>query len=248
MTSDEAVVTNTSTPPSPTSTRRTSNPRRYGAFLLPSNSDLVSMREAEERRQNDEHTPLLAGGKTYPHRRTHEGTSTPKPRMSRRQSATGQLIPYRKRSCRTNSFPGSLRHHDRTQSWGARLAHALNVDGRSGGSKDHSQYDLRSSVGGDDRVWYDQFTSTDWVHDNIADAYRVKELRSRKDLRGRLHAFFDGSQGWILSALVGCATATIAYMVDVSEAPIFDWKEGYCSSAWFWSEKVGGPRPSRSIN
>lgn len=90
----------------------------------------------------------------------------------------------------------------------------------------------------DDRVWYDQFTSTDWVRDSIADAYRVKALRGRKDIRGRIKALFDGSQGWVLSALVGFITATIAYGVDVSEAPVFDWKDGYCSEGFFLSEKV----------
>lgn len=79
------------------------------------------------------------------------------------------------------------------------------------------------------------------MHDNIADAYRLKELRSRKDFKGRLKAFFDGSQGWILCALVGCVTATIAYSVDVLESPIFDFKEGYCSDAWYLSEKVRLP-------
>lgn len=82
------------------------------------------------------------------------------------------------------------------------------------------------------------------MHDNIADAYRLKELRSRKDFRGRLKAFFDGSQGWILAALVGCVTATIAYSVDVLESPIFDYKEGYCGEGWYLSEKVIlGPNP-----
>jgi chloride channel 3/4/5 len=66
----------------------------------------------------------------------------------------------------------------------------------------------------------------------------VKALRSRTDIRGRIKAFFDSAQGWILSALVGFLTATIAYVVDVSEAPVFDWKEGYCSSSFFISEKV----------
>jgi len=100
---------------------------------------------------------------------------------------------------------------------------------------------MRESKGGhetDDRVWYDQFTSTDWVHDSIADAYRVKALRSRKDFRGRVLSFFDGAQGWILSALVGFITAVIAYAVDVSEEPVFDWKDGYCSTGFFLSEKV----------
>lgn len=100
----------------------------------------------------------------------------------------------------------------------------------------------RSSLYPDDRVWYDQFTSTDWVHDSIADAYRVKALRSRTDVRGRILAFFDGAQGWILSALVGCITAVIAYVVDVSEAPVYDWKEGYCSNGLFISERVRSRR------
>ena len=100
----------------------------------------------------------------------------------------------------------------------------------------------KDSVFPDDRVWYDQFTSTDWVHDSIADAYRVKALRSRTDIRGRIKAFFDGTQGWILSALVGFLTAVVAYTVDVSEAPVFDWKDGYCQEGFFLSEKVCATR------
>lgn len=88
-----------------------------------------------------------------------------------------------------------------------------------------------------DRVWYDQFTSTDWVHDSIADAYRVKALRSRKDFWGRVYVFFDGAQGWILSAVVGVILAMLAYVINVSEQTIFDWKEGYCHAAWYYSEK-----------
>jgi chloride channel 3/4/5 len=96
----------------------------------------------------------------------------------------------------------------------------------------------KGSIYPDERVWYDQFTSTDWVRDSIVDAYRVKTLRNRTDIRGRIQAFFDGAQGWILSALVGFFTAVIAYTVDVSEAPVFDWKDGYCSRGFFINEKV----------
>jgi len=130
-------------------------------------------------------------------------------------------------------FAGSLRNmrnHNRAGSWGQRLVGAL--------TKKDSMRESKSSLYSDERVWYDQFTSTDWVHDSIADAYRIKALRSRKDIRGRIKAAFDGAQGWILSALVGCATALIAYGVDVSEAPFFDWKDGYCHQGFFISEKV----------
>lgn len=89
----------------------------------------------------------------------------------------------------------------------------------------------------DDRVWYDQFTCTDWVHDSIADAYRAKALRSRKDFWGRVYLLFDGAQGWILSALVGFAVAVLAYVINVTEQVMFDWKDGYCAAGWHLSEK-----------
>ncbi|KAI9927671.1 hypothetical protein ASPWEDRAFT_119658 [Aspergillus wentii DTO 134E9] len=85
----------------------------------------------------------------------------------------------------------------------------------------------------DERTWYDQFTSTDWVHDSIADGARLRELRSRKDIRGRLLASFDGAQGWILVAVIGCITAAIAYFVDITEEALFDLKEGFCTTRWF---------------
>lgn len=95
----------------------------------------------------------------------------------------------------------------------------------------------KSSLYPDERVWYDQFTSTDWVHDSIADAYRVKALRSRKDFRGKVNILFDAAQGWILSALVGFVIAMLAYVINVSEATVFDFKDGYCTKAWYLSER-----------
>lgn len=96
----------------------------------------------------------------------------------------------------------------------------------------------KASIHADDRIWYDQFTSTDWVHDSIADAYRVKQLRSRKDFAGRLIVLFDGAQGWVLSALVGVLVALLAYCVNVAETTIFDYKDGYCTRGWYLREKV----------
>ena len=89
------------------------------------------------------------------------------------------------------------------------------------------------SISKDERLWYDQFTSTDWVHDSIADGYRVLEMRKKKGLRGRLLLLFDSSQGWILVAIIGIATAGIAYFVDVTESAIFDIKRGFCRDAWY---------------
>ena len=96
----------------------------------------------------------------------------------------------------------------------------------------------KGSIFPDERVWYDQFTSTDWVHDSIADAYRLKALRSRKDFWGRAYSTFDASQGWILSAVCGVSIAFMAYFVDVAESTVFDFKDGYCSRTWYHNEKV----------
>jgi chloride channel 3/4/5 len=92
---------------------------------------------------------------------------------------------------------------------------------------------LASSLSKDDRLWYDQFTSTDWVHDSIADGYRVLEMRKKRGWRGRLALLVDSAQGWILVAIIGFVTAAIAYFVDVTESAIFDIKRGFCRGAWY---------------
>lgn len=130
---------------------------------------------------------------------------------------------------------GRLRHHSRSGSLGVKLARVLGTDANQVDPND--PVSAKPSLYIDDRVWYDQFTSTDWVHDSIADAYRVKELRSRKDFKGRVQAFFDGAQGWILVAIIGVVTAGFAYFIDVTETAIFDFKTGYCTTCYWHSKR-----------
>jgi chloride channel 3/4/5 len=165
----------------------------------------------------DEQTPLLRTSRSRI--RIHAGAVSPRvPRLSRNNSSMGQNP-----------------HHIRNPSWGQRLIHALS-------DRQESTSESKGSLFPDERVWYDQFTSTDWVHDTIADSHRVKALRARKDFWGRVRVVFDGSQGWILSALVGFVVALIAYVVNVSESTVFDWKDGYCSRAWYLDEKKCCPK------
>ncbi|CAN8097205.1 unnamed protein product [Discula destructiva] len=148
--------------------------------------------------------------------------------------ANSPRTPRRPGLSSSNSFSYSVtapKNHSRRGSWGGRLIHALAQH------QDDSITESKSSIYPDDRVWYDQFTSTDWVHDSIADAYRAKALRSRKDFWGRVYLMFDGAQGWILSALVGFSVAVVAYAINVSEQVLFDWKDGYCATSWYLSEK-----------
>ncbi|KXX73884.1 H(+)/Cl(-) exchange transporter 3 [Madurella mycetomatis] len=166
----------------------------------------------------DERSPLLGAGTRTSRIRIHSAHGSPRvPNLSRNQSYADSVK--------------STRHHGRGHSWGQRLIEALSD------RQESSMADSKGSIFADDRVWYDQFTSTDWVHDSIADAYRVKALRSRKDFWGRVYVLFDGAQGWILSALVGFIVAVLAYVVNVSEATVFDFKDGYCVKGWFINEK-----------
>ncbi|CAK7203557.1 hypothetical protein SEUCBS139899_006291 [Sporothrix eucalyptigena] len=154
---------------------------------------------------------------------------------------TGLLQSQRSRSSRqphlsrSHSYAGvAPKHHSRAGSWSQRLINVL-------ADRQESMAESKASIAADERVWYDQFTSTDWVHDSILDSYRVKTLRSRKDFWGRVYVLFDGAQGWILSALVGFVVAVLAYAIDVSEAVAFDYKDGYCTLGWYKTEKLCCP-------
>ncbi|KAL4867412.1 hypothetical protein BDV12DRAFT_120590 [Aspergillus spectabilis] len=129
------------------------------------------------------------------------------------------------------------RHHSRANSTSRRFDRRESVDDSQPASGVASAKDAMTASFLDDRLWYDQFTSTDWVHDSVADGVRLRELRRRKDLRGRLMALFDGAQGWILVALIGCITALIAYFVDKSEEFAFGLKEGFCTTQWSLSRE-----------
>ncbi|KAJ4857343.1 voltage gated chloride channel domain-containing protein [Trichoderma breve] len=190
----------------------------YGSASQPA-SPRLSRRPFPMRRQNsatepDERSPLLLNN-SRSRIRIHGGAASPRPNLSRDQSYSG------------DSSRGT-RHHSRRSSWSARLVQAFS---------ERSMSESKGSIFPDERVWYDQFTSTDWVHDTIADSYRVRALRSRKDFWGRVLTTIDGSQGWILSALCGFVIALIAYTVDAAESVFFDFKDGYCSRAWYFDEK-----------
>ena len=186
-------------------------------------SDLDLRSRMPSRLQPDEQSSLLAFGERDSGIRNHsytEPNTASYPRFSRRSTENGSIrVPE---------------NHSRANSWGFRLANALG-SGRK--FTESGMGESKASIHMDERVWYDQFTSTDWVHDSIADAFRVRDLRLRKDLRGRIYAWFDGAQGWILVAVIGCITACIAYFVNIAEASFFDIKEGYCKEGWYFSKR-----------
>ncbi|KAF2448697.1 hypothetical protein P171DRAFT_218030 [Karstenula rhodostoma CBS 690.94] len=153
---------------------------------------------------------------------------TPRPPYGVRQSS--QLVTStRLRHSRQGSFG-----HNFSQ----RLVNALgDRSGTTRGDSTQAMQASKISVFADDRVWYNQFTSIDWTASTISDAYRVKALRNRKDFWGRVSAWFDGAQAWLLVAIIGVLTALVAYFVNMAESTLYDWKEGYCTKRWYKSRK-----------
>jgi chloride channel 3/4/5 len=45
-------------------------------------------------------------------------------------------------------------------------------------------------------------------------------------IRGKLIQFWDQIQGWITVVLIRFFTAVVAYLVDIAQAIVFDWKLG----------------------
>ncbi|KAL2753609.1 hypothetical protein ACRALDRAFT_1044118 [Sodiomyces alcalophilus JCM 7366] len=193
------------------------NPNLLSAPVSPTRLRIPSRQESHQSADEpDERSPLLRRSRSRARIQHHHDTGSVRhTTLPRNQSYQGSIR--------------SVRHHSRNPSWSSRLIHAL-------ADRPDPLPEVKGSLS-DERVWYDQFTSTDWVHDNIAHALRLKELRSRKDFRGRLRAFFDAAQGWILSFVCGVIIALIAYGVNVSESVIFDLKEGYCGRAWYLNEQ-----------
>ncbi|KAL9015276.1 MAG: hypothetical protein Q9173_000074 [Seirophora scorigena] len=209
-TSSPPITTGLATPTSPVVARRLRSTRT---------SDLDLRSRLPSRLHLDEYSNLLAfpdGARNY--------TSAPNTAARIPSRAGSILIP---------------KHHNRSDSLGVRLATALGFDRSRRSSRGEAGLaESKVSLFTDERVWYDQFTSTDWVHDSIADAFRLRDLRSRKDFRGRLYAWFDGAQGWILVAIIGCITACLAYFITITETSIFDLKEGYCTGHWRCNKQV----------
>ena len=63
----------------------------------------------------------------------------------------------------------------------------------------------------------------------VKDSFRKRALLGQPGLRYRLLRAWDGAQGWVAVAAIGVLTACVAFCVDVAEATVSDWKEGYCA-------------------
>ncbi|EGG13118.1 uncharacterized protein MELLADRAFT_46362 [Melampsora larici-populina 98AG31] len=92
--------------------------------------------------------------------------------------------------------------------------------------------ELAGQSGNGMRVWYDTYTSVDWLHEHVKQSIRRKKLNQLVGFRGRLRRTWDKSQGWVLVTMIGMVTALMAGLIVSLEMWLFDLKEGYCASGW----------------
>ncbi|KAA6409118.1 MAG: chloride channel 3 [Lasallia pustulata] len=96
---------------------------------------------------------------------------------------------------------------------------------------------LSSSTVGE-RLPYNDYTTIDWLHDLVKDSFRFRAIHSRRGIRNDLLSAWDSSQGWVAAAIIGVLTACVAFLVDVAEATVSDWKMGYCKTNVFWNSEA----------
>ncbi|KAN0061253.1 hypothetical protein ACQY0O_006099 [Thecaphora frezii] len=91
------------------------------------------------------------------------------------------------------------------------------------------------------RVWYESYTTIDWIHDAIKESSRLRRLRRLRGLRGALLNAWDRLQGWLIVTIAGIVTALIAGCIVKSEAVLFDLKDGYCQRDWTLAKRFCCP-------
>jgi chloride channel 3/4/5 len=82
------------------------------------------------------------------------------------------------------------------------------------------------------RVRYEDYTTIDWIHDNVRDKARVRKIVNRLGIKGQIYKFWDKSIGWILVVTIGIICGVVAAGIETSSKWIFDRKLGYCQRSF----------------
>lgn len=159
-------------------------------------------------RNADERTRLLATDPSL----EQDSLNSP----SKRAPWTPSLDSIRRKSALLSEMIGG---HSHTEAAGFPGSERTKKPGYDGDMRDEL---LKGETG--IRVWYDNFTAIDWLHDSVKHALRLRKLRSRKrdGFGGFLANLVDGAQGWLLVSLVGFFTAVVAYAIIGTEMVLFD--------------------------
>ncbi|ORX82091.1 hypothetical protein K493DRAFT_241238 [Basidiobolus meristosporus CBS 931.73] len=83
------------------------------------------------------------------------------------------------------------------------------------------------------RVWYEDYSSIDWIHDMVKNTARQRQLKSIKGIRGKLLNVWEHAQMWLLVGVVGALCGSLAAMISFAEGFFSDLKLGYCKKNVF---------------
>ncbi|KAK9717300.1 hypothetical protein K7432_006318 [Basidiobolus ranarum] len=86
------------------------------------------------------------------------------------------------------------------------------------------------------RVWYEDYSSIDWIHDTVKNKARLRQLKSMKSIRGKLLNIWEDAQIWILVSVIGILSGSLAGMISFAEGFFFDLKLGYCKKNFFYKQ------------
>jgi len=78
------------------------------------------------------------------------------------------------------------------------------------------------------RVRYEDYTTIDWIHDHVRDKARIRKIRNRVGIKGKIIKFWDKSVGWMIVIIIGFLCGIVAAGIEISSKWIFDRKLGYC--------------------
>jgi chloride channel 3/4/5 len=93
-----------------------------------------------------------------------------------------------------------------------------------------------------ERLPYNAYTTIDWLHDLVKDAFRYRTIRSQRGVRGFAWSAWEDYQGWIAAVMIGVLTAFVAFFVDLTESVLGDLKFGVCTrNPLFGRELCCGP-------
>ncbi|KAL3895943.1 MAG: hypothetical protein SGCHY_004394 [Lobulomycetales sp.] len=96
------------------------------------------------------------------------------------------------------------------------------------------------------RVWYDDYTTLDWIHDITKDRLRVRKMRNKKGWKATVANGFDAMQAWILVFIIGVVCGTLAAGIEKGSNMLTYWKIGYCSRDWLLELPFCCPFPGKN--
>ncbi|OBZ72186.1 H(+)/Cl(-) exchange transporter 3 [Grifola frondosa] len=99
------------------------------------------------------------------------------------------------------------------------------------------------------RPCYEEGSTIDWLHEELAERERKHEIRSRHGLHGLLDLVLDSSSLWFVIILTGLGVGVAGAWLDVWVKWLGDLREGRCSYGFFYNQVAccSGLDPGESL-